>query len=347
MDQGAETPRIPGRRTKFELAPPRRFLLPAILLLLSENESYGYNLVKDLRAMRFGNVDRPSVYRALAQLESDGLVDVDDESGDSGHPRRVYALTEHGQRILRAWMSVIKDERDHLDTVLRRYQATGTADSMLAEVEGRWGALLPLHGPLRQRPAPADKSRKVSRTHRRDTKFDMTRFRLVPDRSVILIEVRSNVGPISFGAMGLRGWIEVPLRDGSIETSPAPSAHIELPVDALRSGNVLYDAELMRRIDARRHPTASIDLRDSAPCTDGNQFALTGDVMFHGVTKPVEGSVLVSMPSPDRLEANGRQAFDIRDFALESPTVLMLRIFPDVQVQLHVEAKRADDEPNS
>jgi hypothetical protein len=36
-------------------------------------------------------------------------------------------------------MSVIKEERDCLGRVLRRYQATGTIDAVLAEVERRLG----------------------------------------------------------------------------------------------------------------------------------------------------------------------------------------------------------------
>src|SRR6202022_3791840 len=44
---------------RFTFAPPRHFVLPAVLLLLSEAPSYGYELVKDLRAFRFGDVDRP------------------------------------------------------------------------------------------------------------------------------------------------------------------------------------------------------------------------------------------------------------------------------------------------
>jgi len=35
----------------------------------------------------------------------------------------------------------------------------------------------------------------------------------------------------------------------------------------------------------------------------------------------------------------GEQVFDIRDFAIPSPTVLMLRIYPDVRVRLHAEAE--------
>src|SRR5580704_8916093 len=61
--------------TRFELAPPRRFILPAILLLLSERPGYGYGLVPDLEDFLLGHADRPAIYRALAQLQGDGLVE--------------------------------------------------------------------------------------------------------------------------------------------------------------------------------------------------------------------------------------------------------------------------------
>ena len=41
-------------------------------------------------------------------------------------------------------MGVIKEEHDYLGQVLRRYQATGTTDAVLAEVEGGWAAALGL-----------------------------------------------------------------------------------------------------------------------------------------------------------------------------------------------------------
>ena len=123
---------------RFELAPPRRFMLPAILLLLSERPSYGYALVPQLRDLRFGRVDRPAVYRALGQLERDGLVHVSAEHTRSGQTRRVYSVTPLGERVLRVWMGVIREEHAHLGEVIHRYQATGTTDAVLAEVESGW-----------------------------------------------------------------------------------------------------------------------------------------------------------------------------------------------------------------
>ncbi|HEY8060162.1 MAG TPA: helix-turn-helix transcriptional regulator, partial [Acidimicrobiales bacterium] len=97
MDQSeVAVARAAARVSRFELAPPRHFLLPAILLLLSEEPGYGYGLVKELRGFRFGSVDRPSVYRALAQLEGDGLVESWPGEATAGQTRRVYGLTPEG-----------------------------------------------------------------------------------------------------------------------------------------------------------------------------------------------------------------------------------------------------------
>lgn len=165
----------------------------------------------------------------------------------------------------------------------------------------------------------------------------MTTFDVVPDRSVLLVEARSTVGPISFGVIGLTGWVRAGLRAGAIAFDIEPAAHLEVAVDGLRSGNALYDAELLRRIEARRFPRATVDLRASR-AVGPDQVLLEGDLTFHGVTRRVGGTVSANLRHDGVLVATGEQVFDIRDFGLVSPTVLMLRIFPDVRVRLHVEA---------
>src|ERR1700683_3226580 len=89
-----------GKVSRIELAPPRRFVLPAVLLLLSERPGYGYELVARLSDFHFGHVDRPAVYRALAQLEGDGLAQASSQSGNVGQARRIYQVTPLGERAL-------------------------------------------------------------------------------------------------------------------------------------------------------------------------------------------------------------------------------------------------------
>jgi len=345
-----------GKISRFELAPPRRFILPAVLLLLSEQPGYGYELLARLADFRLGHVDRPAVYRALGQLEADGMAESSSQNGTVGQARRVYEVTPFGEEVLRAWMSVIKEEHDQLGQVLRRYQATGTTNALLAEVEGGWASalsfgwspvsstsvprrrLVPVRtGPVDAGPGPVGGPPASSPE---GAAFGAPRnYHLVPDRSVVLIEVRSTVGPLSFGAIGITGSVRAAVVDGALCTNPAPSGSLEINVSGLSSGNSLYDAELLRRIDARRFPTATVELRNCAPSAPCTRYRLEGELTFHGVTRPAQGTVNLEVLPTGRLTVTGEQVFDIRDFAISSPTVLMLRIYPDVRVRLHAEAE--------
>jgi poly-beta-hydroxybutyrate-responsive repressor len=351
----------PNRHSRFEVAAPRHFLLPAILLLLAEEPRHGYSLAKGVHALQFGRVDRPSVYRALAQLESDGLIGSSADPPPDGQSRRVYSLTEEGEQALRMWMGVIKQERDGLDRVLRRYVATGTVDAVLAEVEGGWHAVTAAPwsavsstsriergrgSPLSMSmstvpPAPSDMS--VEDQIRGDAESLCTsRFRVIPERSVVMIDARSSVGPITFGATGVSGVIEVGLSGHRVCHDPPPTAHLDIEVERLRSGNSLYDAELLRRVDARRHPVVTLDLQGCTALGSSGRYQLHGEVAFHGVSRPLNGTVAVAMSSDHTLVVRGEQVVDIRDFGIVSPTVLMLRIYPDVAVSLQIEAELED-----
>ncbi len=354
-----EATRAAAAASHFELAPPRRFILPAILLLLSEHPGYGYGLVPRLQEFRFGHVDRPAVYRALAQLERDDLVEPSSQDPRTAQARRVYRITPLGERVLREWMAVIKDEHDHLGRVLRRYQATGTVDAVLAEVEGGWSSalgsgwspVLPTTACRRPRPAVDPGGRDVgdrggpalehleAATECKDRSLVTRRFSLVPDRSAVLFEVRSTVGPLSFGAIGVTGSVEAVVADGTIRSVTPSSARLEVDMSDLHSGNSMYDAELSRRIEARRYPKANVVLDECVPGGQGHRYLLKGELTFHRVTRPIQGTISVDVHTDRRLVITGEQVFDIRDFAIPSPTVLMLRIYPDVRVRLHAEAE--------
>lgn len=352
MERSTPAAEAEGGASRFELAPPRRFILPAILLLLSEQPGYGYGLVPRLNEFHFGHVDRPAVYRALAQLEQDGLVEASSQNPTAGQSRRVYAVTPLGERVLRVWMGVIKEEHEYLGQALRRYQATGTVDAVLAEVEGGWSSALGVGwSPVSS--TSGGRRRRISADadwdgHSPDpvaepapdgsTKPQPANFRLVPERCAVLIEVRSTVGPISFGTIDITGTIQAVV-DEVLRTDTSPTGQLTIDMRGLNSGNHFYDAELLRRIDARRFPTATVQLRECTTSGPGSRYRLAGELTFHGVTRAAEGSVTVEVKADRRLVIAGEQVFDIRDFAVPSPTVLMLRIYPDVRVRLHAEAE--------
>ena len=82
-----------------------------------------------------------------------------------------------------------------------------------------------------------------------------------------------------------------------------------------------------------------LGLRECAPLATPDRFRVRGVVLLHGETKELEGTVVVTRRSDGNLVVGGEQMIDIRDFDITSPTVLMLRIYPDVMVSLQLEAE--------
>ncbi len=165
---------------------------------------------------------------------------------------------------------------------------------------------------------------------------------MLAERSAVLVEARSTVGPLTFGVMGLRGTIDTQLCGGRVCAGEGTRGTIVIPADGLRSGNEIYDAELRRRIDARRFPLVTLHLEGCVPGGAPDRYRVASDVTVHGVTVRLEGTVVVAQPGPGLLSITGEQVIDIRDFDITSPTVLMLRIYPDVVVKLYLEAEEVD-----
>jgi DNA-binding PadR family transcriptional regulator len=99
-----------------------RFVVPGVLLLLSEGDTYGYDLGSKLAELGFieNEKDTALVYRALRSLSAQGSVTVREEPGQGGPPRRVYALTPVGRVMLEEWRNRIEERVGLLLRFLRR-----------------------------------------------------------------------------------------------------------------------------------------------------------------------------------------------------------------------------------
>ena len=171
---------------------------------------------------------------------------------------------------------------------------------------------------------------------------DRTSFRVRPDQAAVVLIARSSAGPITFGTAGIEGTIQAELAGESILTESAPTAQLEVPVSNFTSGNHFYDGELLRRIDARRYPAARVNLQRAVAVGQTGRYHVAGELTFHGVTQPLEGLVEISFPTPGTLVVQGRQVLDMRHFGITPPAVAMLKIYPDVRVELHLEASIGD-----
>ena len=171
----------------------------------------------------------------------------------------------------------------------------------------------------------------------------MARYRIVPDRSGVVIDARSNVHGIHNRATGIEGSVEFAvLADGNLDVSAPAAARLTLAVDRLRARNPLETAELRRRIDARGFPVITGQLAELRATDEAGSYLARGDVTFHGVTLPAEDEIRVTELDDGSLRIEGTHEFDIRAFGMEPPRVLMMRVEPVVTVRLDLVAALED-----
>jgi polyisoprenoid-binding protein YceI len=170
----------------------------------------------------------------------------------------------------------------------------------------------------------------------------MAQYRIVPERSRIWAEVRSSVHPIRIEIDGLEGSIEAEIAGTELDLKLPLKARLELDSEQVKTGNGLYDRELERRLETRKYPTIRGELREVKPLDSSGRYHLRGDLSLHGVAHTVEGDVKVELIDGRTLEVDGDNEIDMRDFGLDPPRLLMLKVYPEVKIRGRVVAQRED-----
>lgn len=108
---------------------PRNFARPCLLLLLSEAQAHGYELIERMRPFGFDVGDPATIYRTLRQMERDGIVTSTWELPKRGPARRVYALTDVGRELLAAWAHTLERNRAIVDAFLFRFERSAAGQA--------------------------------------------------------------------------------------------------------------------------------------------------------------------------------------------------------------------------
>lgn len=102
-----------------------RFLEPCLLLLLHCEEAHGYELLEGLNQFGFEQdpMDSSTVYRILRGLEKRGFVSSHWDTGGGGPARRLYLITEEGDRYLAWWVDDLRETKRVLREFLETYDS--------------------------------------------------------------------------------------------------------------------------------------------------------------------------------------------------------------------------------
>lgn len=96
---------------------------PTILMLLSMNNTHGYELIQKLNQVDWidGELEAATVYRMLRRMEHDGLIVSKWEHGEFGPARRQYQLTGDGRKHLDEWVAALKARMKQIESFINHY----------------------------------------------------------------------------------------------------------------------------------------------------------------------------------------------------------------------------------
>lgn len=168
------------------------------------------------------------------------------------------------------------------------------------------------------------------------------RFVVDPARSKVWFEARSSLHPIRAETDEVEGFFEAELLSSTlVDASTPPTGAIVVPLAKLSSGNALYDLELRRRAGARRHPKITGRLSSLEETQVRGRYLVSGDVIFRDVTRSIQDVVRLQFLDPSTICLEGTHSFDMREFGIDPPRVLLFSVAPTVSVGMRLVASLA------
>ncbi len=108
-----------------------RFMEVCLLLLLSEEKGHGYGLIEKLTYFGFTEeqLNVGTLYKTLRKMEKEGAVESAWEKGGQGPKKRVYNITDNGEKELGKMVQILKDRKARIEKLISRYELFKVKDA--------------------------------------------------------------------------------------------------------------------------------------------------------------------------------------------------------------------------
>ena len=168
----------------------------------------------------------------------------------------------------------------------------------------------------------------------------MAQFRVNTSRSTVRVGLRVNLHPSHIDANALSGVIDCEVDDqGKPRLDQPYSAEVSLPVDAIKSGNGLQDREMRRRFDAGRYPTITARVTKGEALEGDGHYRAIAQLTLHGQTREITGEIQLHVDGTT-MTIDGQQVINVKDFGIDPPRLIILKVEPDVDLTVHIVAER-------
>jgi polyisoprenoid-binding protein YceI len=146
--------------------------------------------------------------------------------------------------------------------------------------------------------------------------------------------------PINAKTGTLVGTIEGELGDDGVPRFELEhGARLQLAVETMKSGHRLQDMEMQRRMDVRRYPQIEVVIDRAWQANRPGRYRASVKVTAHGQTRSFEEDFSMQVEGR-RLVIEGEHTFDMRDFDVNPPNFLALKVHPEVRVRARIVAEQ-------
>ena len=147
----------------------------------------------------------------------------------------------------------------------------------------------------------------------------------------------------SSSTTGLEGFVEVEWdEEGHLDLESSPAARISLAVSRLSSGNRLEESQRCRSESMPGVIPPSKGCCTSMEAIEGSDgtYDVSGDITFRGVSKRHDDRMTIEKIGDESMRLAGKSRFDIREFGMEPPRMLMLPVEPEVDIRVELQSPR-------
>jgi polyisoprenoid-binding protein YceI len=116
---------------------------------------------------------------------------------------------------------------------------------------------------------------------------------------------------------------------------------VRAPIESFDSGNVNRDEHMKETVDAARFPLVELKaLLDGVPAPASFPFSVEkkaqAQVLFHGVTRPMEIPVRITFESAERVTAASSFSVSLDAFQIDRPSLMFVKVENDMKVDANL-----------
>jgi polyisoprenoid-binding protein YceI len=168
----------------------------------------------------------------------------------------------------------------------------------------------------------------------------VAQFRVNTSKSSVKVGLRVNLHPSHIDANALSGVIECEVDDQGRPRLDQPyTAELSLPVDAIKSGNGIQDREMRRRFDVGRYPTITARVTHGEALEGEGRYRAAAQLSMHGQTREISGEIQLHVDGTT-MSIDGQQVINVKDFGIDPPRLIILKVEPEVDLLVHIVAER-------